>query len=77
LVAYVHTCHMHHVYSCDTMCSTPQKHGCRGAPSLNSICEFWPLMPIWEFISLFTYLGGVSTPMAWKSQFHFKYCCKL
>jgi hypothetical protein len=28
----VHTCHMHHTYSCDTMCSTPQKHGYRGSP---------------------------------------------
>ena len=43
----------------------------RGAPSLSLKCESWLLMPIWEFNSLFSYLGGGSTSLAQKSQLYF------
>ena len=42
-----------------------------GAPSLSLKCESWLLMPIWEFNSLFTYLGGGSTPMARNHSIYF------
>ena len=44
-----------------TLCSAPHsRHGCRGRFPSHLKCESWSFMPIWEFKSLFTYLGGGS-----------------
>ena len=43
-------------------------HKSNRCPHFTQICEFWPLMPNWEFVFLFTYLGRDPTPMALKSQ---------
>ena len=48
-----------------------------GALSLSLKCESWLLMPIWEFNSLFTHLGGGSTLMAQKISIIFHIFCKL
>jgi len=71
-------CHTHHVYIFLTQYAAPHRSmDVGGAPSLSLKCESWLLMPIWGFNSLFTYLGGDSTPMARKSQYLFHIFCKL
>ena len=55
-----------------SQCAAPHRSmNVGGAPSLSLKCESWLLMPIWEFNSPFTHLGGGSTSMAQKSQLYF------
>ena len=68
------------IYFLDTVCSTPQRHRCRGSPNFHfTKCESWPLMPSWEFNSLFTYLGEALHPWLEKKNlsYSFHIFCKL
>ena len=73
-------CHMHHVYILLTLCAAPHKGMDVGrAPIFTSLkCESWPLMPSWEFNSLFTYLGEALHPWLKKNlSYSFHMFCKL